>query len=96
VHLALALPSKANDLGKWHGVGRGCRSAPLVAAKSIVLDRGPSDEARPGAVRLRIDVELAGAGEERGAAEGDLELTGGGGELHRPAVEGLDALVLGS
>jgi len=40
--------------------------------------------------------QLASAGEQGGGAEGDVQLTADGGELHRAAVKCLDALVLGS
>ena len=47
------------------------------------------------AVGLGVDVEVASLGQEAGGAGGELELRGGGGELHGPAMEGPDPFELG-
>lgn len=87
---------EARDLADGYP-SRAAPGARSAVVEPVGLDRGVGDEAGAGGVGLRVDLELAGAGEEGGGAEGDLELAGGGGgELHGAAVEGLDALVLGS
>jgi hypothetical protein len=67
---------------------------PELPVEPALLNRGAGDEPSPRGVGLWVDVELASTRQQGSGAERDIERSGGRGELHRPTVEGLNALVL--
>ena len=87
---------EAQHLGEGdRGDRLGLVSLGLGAGKPARLHRGASDEPGAAGVGLGVKLQVATEGEEPDGGEGQLELAGGGRQLHGALVQGADALVFG-